>query len=141
LIITNELKIRNSHLEKVILIIEKYHPGLVMQFVVEEVERNLFSLPIRFRLATIITAVFFESKNANEIRYFVARHPALSAECYDPIIKILERRYADTEHEKRREDQRVAVAQLLAKFPSETDFVETDNKFTISNDHVMPENI
>ncbi|GMT13269.1 hypothetical protein PFISCL1PPCAC_4566 [Pristionchus fissidentatus] len=141
MIITNELKIQNSHLKVVILIVEKYPPGLVMKFVVEELERNPFSLPIRLRLASILKTVFFEPKDVHEIRDLVVKYPALAAECYDPIIKLLERKYAYTEHERRLDEQRAVVAQLLTKFSPETDFVETDDEFEIANAQSTSENI
>ncbi|GMT14256.1 hypothetical protein PFISCL1PPCAC_5553, partial [Pristionchus fissidentatus] len=128
MIITNELKIRNSHLKETIESIERIHPRLTMQFVIEELQKNPFSLPIRLRLSTIIDAVYDISEKVEEIRDFVARYPSLSAENYDTIIKLLEKKYVDAEYERRREEQRVAVAQLMAKFPSNTDSVLTNNR-------------
>ncbi|GMT35554.1 hypothetical protein PFISCL1PPCAC_26851 [Pristionchus fissidentatus] len=116
MIITNELKIRNSHLNITIRTIERLHPGLTMRFIVDELQKDPFSLPIRFRLRTILLAVVAESTDLEPFREFISRFPALAANCYDDILKILEKDYAMDEFKKRSIELGEAIAQLLKAF-------------------------
>ncbi|KAF8362848.1 hypothetical protein PRIPAC_89771 [Pristionchus pacificus] len=56
-IITDELKIRRTQLDYLIYSIEKFHPGVTMEFVMEMLQIDPTNLPLRNRMSEIIEVV------------------------------------------------------------------------------------
>ncbi|GMR35917.1 hypothetical protein PMAYCL1PPCAC_06112, partial [Pristionchus mayeri] len=93
-IITDELKIRSIQLIKVIASIEKLHPGATMEFVMEELERDPSSLPLRLRMDDIIVAVYHRGESdLTKLHEFIQQYPFIVAENYDTTLRILEKLY------------------------------------------------
>ncbi|GMR62084.1 hypothetical protein PMAYCL1PPCAC_32279, partial [Pristionchus mayeri] len=108
-IITDELKLPNTGLgSNLVGLIEHKHPGATMEFVTEQLEKDPTSLPLRFKIMTIIEYLY-DAKGTEQgteadlsaLHNLIRQHPSIAAENYDVIVKILETQYVKDGHAKK----------------------------------------
>ncbi|GMR60752.1 hypothetical protein PMAYCL1PPCAC_30947 [Pristionchus mayeri] len=136
-IISDELKLRNSQLPYLITIMEIYHPGVAMEFALEELQKNpcensqfrinfllitferRSSLPLRLKMHYIIRMVYLRNVDIDIsiLHEFVRHYPSIVAENYDTILKALERQYVLNEYKNRTIELQEIIKKLVKETP------------------------